>query len=89
MKVERQIVVFAAADLANETGFWAGLLGGRLQTDGDWHSPKGVTPASGRTAMTWSASQSIWPNRWTSWDAMSGPSTTLLIPSRAKGLDLA
>jgi hypothetical protein len=38
MKVRRQIVVFDAADLAAESSFWAGLLGGTVEADDDWHS---------------------------------------------------
>lgn len=38
MKITRQIIVFDAADLAAESGFWAGLLGGTMQADDDWHS---------------------------------------------------
>lgn len=38
MRVERQIVVFDAADLAAESTFWAGLLGGTVDADDDWHS---------------------------------------------------
>jgi catechol 2,3-dioxygenase-like lactoylglutathione lyase family enzyme len=37
MKITRQIVVFDAADLAAESAFWAGLLGGTVQADEDWH----------------------------------------------------
>ena len=38
MKIRRQIVVFDAADLAAESGFWAGLLGGTVDAEDDWHS---------------------------------------------------
>jgi catechol 2,3-dioxygenase-like lactoylglutathione lyase family enzyme len=38
MKVRRQVVVFDAADLAAESAFWAGLLGGSVVADDDWHS---------------------------------------------------
>lgn len=38
MRVMRQTVVFDAADLAAESGFWAGLLGGTVAEDGDWHT---------------------------------------------------
>jgi catechol 2,3-dioxygenase-like lactoylglutathione lyase family enzyme len=30
--------VFDAADLATESSFWAGLLGGTVEADDDWHS---------------------------------------------------
>ena len=38
MKIKRQIIVFDAADLAAESGFWAGLLGGTVDAEDDWHS---------------------------------------------------
>jgi catechol 2,3-dioxygenase-like lactoylglutathione lyase family enzyme len=38
MKISRQVVVFDAADLAAESTFWAGLLGGTVVADDDWHS---------------------------------------------------
>ena len=38
MKIARQIVVFDAADLNAESAFWAGVLGGRVIADDDWHS---------------------------------------------------
>jgi hypothetical protein len=38
MKLTRQVVVFDAADLAAESAFWAGLLGGTVVADDDWHS---------------------------------------------------
>lgn len=38
MKITRQVVVFDAADLAEESTFWAGLLGGAIEADDDWHS---------------------------------------------------
>ncbi len=38
MKIARQIIVFDAADLAAESTFWAGLLGGTVEADDDWHS---------------------------------------------------
>jgi len=31
-------VVFDAADLDTESVFWAGVLGGTVGKDGDWHS---------------------------------------------------
>ena len=45
MKIARQIVVFDAADLAAESAFWAGVLGGRVVAEDDWHS---VVDASGQ-----------------------------------------
>ena len=38
MKIRRQVIVFDAADLAPESAFWAGLLGGTVVADDDWHS---------------------------------------------------
>ena len=38
MKITRQIIVFDAADLAAESSFWAGLLGGTVEAEDDWHS---------------------------------------------------
>jgi predicted enzyme related to lactoylglutathione lyase len=38
MKIIRQIVVFDAADLSAESGFWASLLDGRADADDDWHT---------------------------------------------------
>jgi catechol 2,3-dioxygenase-like lactoylglutathione lyase family enzyme len=38
MKIKREIVVFDAADLAAESTFWAGLLGGSVVAEDDWHS---------------------------------------------------
>jgi len=40
MNIKRQIIVFDAADLAAESTFWAGLLGGTVVADDDdgWHS---------------------------------------------------
>ncbi|HEY2549994.1 MAG TPA: VOC family protein [Streptosporangiaceae bacterium] len=38
MKVQKQIVVLDAADLAAESAFWAGLLGGRAEAEEDWHT---------------------------------------------------
>jgi catechol 2,3-dioxygenase-like lactoylglutathione lyase family enzyme len=38
MKITRQVIVFDAADLAAESAFWAGLLGGTVYADDDWHS---------------------------------------------------
>jgi catechol 2,3-dioxygenase-like lactoylglutathione lyase family enzyme len=38
MKIKRHIIVFDAADLAAESAFWAGLLGGTVVADDDWHS---------------------------------------------------
>src|SRR5690606_41467102 len=37
MKINHQVVVFDAADLASESAFWAGVLGGTVDADDDWH----------------------------------------------------
>jgi hypothetical protein len=36
MRIKRQVVVFDAADLTAESGFWAGLLGGKVVADDGW-----------------------------------------------------
>jgi predicted enzyme related to lactoylglutathione lyase len=38
MRITQQVVVFDAADLGAESGFWAGVLGGRVEAEDDWHS---------------------------------------------------
>ena len=38
MEIIRQVVVFDAADLAAESTFWAGMLGGRVLADDTWHT---------------------------------------------------
>jgi catechol 2,3-dioxygenase-like lactoylglutathione lyase family enzyme len=38
MQIMRRVVVFDASDLAAESAFWAGMLGGRVLTDVDFHS---------------------------------------------------
>jgi predicted enzyme related to lactoylglutathione lyase len=38
MGVIKQTVVFDAADLAAESTFWAGLLGGTVSEDDGWHT---------------------------------------------------
>ena len=45
MKLMRKVVVFDAADMAAESAFWAGMLGGRVFTDDTFHS---VIDADGR-----------------------------------------
>lgn len=37
MKINQQVVVFDAADLAAESSFWAGVLGGTVDADDGWH----------------------------------------------------
>lgn len=38
MQITRQIIVFDAPDLTAESAFWAGLLGGTVEAEDDWHS---------------------------------------------------
>lgn len=38
MRVSRQTVVFDAANLAAESGFWAAMLGGTVSAEDDWHT---------------------------------------------------
>ncbi|HWM21985.1 MAG TPA: VOC family protein [Ilumatobacteraceae bacterium] len=37
MKIKAQVVVFDAADLATESSFWAGVYGGTIDAEDDWH----------------------------------------------------
>ena len=37
MRIDHQVVVFDAADLAAESSFWAGVLGGTVDAEDDWH----------------------------------------------------
>ncbi|MDX8051005.1 VOC family protein [Lentzea sp. BCCO 10_0798] len=37
MRIKFQVVAFDAADIAQESRFWAGVLGGEVQEDDDWH----------------------------------------------------
>jgi hypothetical protein len=38
MKISNPTIVFDAADLDAVSSFWAGLLGGTVQADDDWHT---------------------------------------------------
>jgi catechol 2,3-dioxygenase-like lactoylglutathione lyase family enzyme len=38
MDISHQIIVFDAADLDAESAFWAGVLGGTVEADADWHT---------------------------------------------------
>ena len=38
MKITRRVIVFDAPDLEAESSFWAGLLGGEVFRDDEWHS---------------------------------------------------
>jgi len=37
MKINHQVVVFDAADLTAESTFWAGVVGGTVDAEDDWH----------------------------------------------------
>jgi catechol 2,3-dioxygenase-like lactoylglutathione lyase family enzyme len=37
LRINHQVVVFDAADLAAESSFWAALLGGTVDAEDDWH----------------------------------------------------
>jgi hypothetical protein len=37
MQIKWQVVTFDAADLESESAFWAGVLDGEVDRDGDWH----------------------------------------------------
>jgi catechol 2,3-dioxygenase-like lactoylglutathione lyase family enzyme len=37
VKINHQVVVFDAADLAAESSFWAGVLGGSVDAEDHWH----------------------------------------------------
>jgi len=37
MQINFQVVVFDAADLGVESSFWAGVLGGTVDVEDDWH----------------------------------------------------
>ena len=37
MRINHKVVVFDAADITAESSFWAGVLGGTVDDDGDFH----------------------------------------------------
>ncbi|MCM3659793.1 VOC family protein [Georgenia satyanarayanai] len=37
MQIKHHLVVFDAADMDEESRFWAGVLGGTIEADDDWH----------------------------------------------------
>jgi predicted enzyme related to lactoylglutathione lyase len=37
VKINHEVVVFDAADLHAVSGFWAGVLGGVVEAEDDWH----------------------------------------------------
>ncbi len=38
MNILRRVIVFDAADIEAESSFWAGLQGGEVHRDSEWHS---------------------------------------------------
>jgi predicted enzyme related to lactoylglutathione lyase len=38
MEIIRRVIVLDAKDIEAESSFWAGLLGGTVHRDDDWHS---------------------------------------------------
>jgi len=40
VKINFQVIVFDAADLAAESRFWAGVFGGTVDAEDDWHMVK-------------------------------------------------
>jgi hypothetical protein len=61
MDIMRQVVVFDAADLATESAFWAGLLGGRVFAEEDWHT---VFDAEGRWRIGVQLAPNHTPPEW-------------------------
>lgn len=62
MRINHQVVVFDAAELAPESSFWAEVLGGTVDVDDDWHmvvvdgAPRiGVQLAPDHVAPDWPA----------------------------------
>ncbi len=60
MQINFQVVVFDAADLGVESSFWAGVLGGTVDVEDDWHmvlvdgEPRvGVQRAPNHVAPDW------------------------------------
>jgi predicted enzyme related to lactoylglutathione lyase len=73
MKIFNQVVVFDAADLAAESAFWAGVLGGEVDAEDDWHMVRvdgqarvGVQLAPEHEAPGWpdGAAQQIHMDLW-------------------------
>jgi Glyoxalase-like domain len=60
VRIKDRVVVFDAADLTAESTFWAGLLGGTVDAEDDWHMVSvegrpqvGVQLAPGHVAPEW------------------------------------
>ena len=49
MRIDHQVVVFDAADLAAESSFWAGVLEGTVVAEDDWHTVR--VEGKGRVAV--------------------------------------
>ena len=73
MQIIHQVVVFDAPDLASESAFWSGLLGGTVDAEDDWHMvlvdgrPRvGVQLAPGHVRPDWpnGAPQQIHLDLW-------------------------
>ena len=47
VKINHQVVVFDTADLTAESSFWAGVLGGTIDAEDDWHHGVGRRRAPG------------------------------------------
>jgi len=62
MRIRHQVVVFDASELEPESAFWAGVLGGQVDAEDDWHmvlvdgEPRvGVQLAPGHVPPDWPA----------------------------------
>jgi catechol 2,3-dioxygenase-like lactoylglutathione lyase family enzyme len=60
MNITQQVVVFDASDLGAESAFWAGVLGGTVDAEDDWHMVRvdgqahvGVQLAPNHVAPDW------------------------------------
>ena len=60
MRITQQIVVFDAADIAAESAFWAGVLGGTVDADDDWHA----VIVDGRSAIAVQLAPDHIPPEW-------------------------
>jgi predicted enzyme related to lactoylglutathione lyase len=61
MKMIRQVIVFDASDMEAESAFWAGMLGGRVLRDDDWHN---VIDADDRWVMGVQLAPNHVPPEW-------------------------
>ncbi len=51
MRINHQVVVFDAADLAAESSFWAGVLNGTVDAEDDWHMV--IVDGEPRSVFSW------------------------------------